>query len=114
MQNTVVALKREGKQTFNSLATGQQGALQFALKPLRNMFSRALVKAFAFKHRLRVEVLGTLLPFPIYDVLLSSSLICPGLFPDSSWDEATNLLRQSMDSPSLRTWDGKAPAFNAT
>ena len=113
MQNTVVALKREGKQTFSSLATGQQGALQFALKPLRNMFSRALVKAFAFKHRLRVEVLGTLRPFPIYDVLLSSSLICPGLFPDSSWDEATNLLRQSMDSPSLHTWDGKAPAFNA-
>ena len=43
MQNTVVALKREGKQTFNSLATGQQGALQFALKPLQNMFSRALI-----------------------------------------------------------------------
>ena len=27
MQNTVVALKREGKQTFSSLAAGQQGAL---------------------------------------------------------------------------------------
>ena len=26
MQNTVVALKREGKQTFNSLAAGQRGA----------------------------------------------------------------------------------------
>ena len=113
MQNTVVALKREGKQTFSSLATGQQGALQFALKPLRNVFARALVKAYAFKHRLRLEVLGTLRPFPIYDVLLSSSLICPGLFPDSAWDEATNLLRQSMDSPSLRTWDNKAPPFNA-
>ena len=113
MQNTVVALKREGKQTFSSLAAGQQGALHFALKPLQNMFSRALVKAFAFKHRLRPEVLGTLRPFAIYDVLLSSSLICPGLFPDSSWDEAANLLRQSMDSPSLRTWDGRAPAFNA-
>ena len=112
MQNTVVALKREGKQTFSSLATGQQGALQFALKPLRNVFARALVKAYAFKHRLRLEVLGTLRPFPIYD-LLSSSLICPGLFPDSAWDEATNLLRQSMDSPSLRTWDNKAPPFNA-
>ena len=113
MQNTVVALKREGKQTFSSLATGQQGALQFALKPLRNVFSRALVKAYAFKHRLRLEVLGTLRPFPIYDTLLSSSLICPGLFPDSAWEEATNLLRQSMDSPSLRTWDNKAPPFNA-
>ena len=113
MQNTVVALKREGKQTFSSLATGQQGALHFALKPLRNVFARALVKAYAFKHRLRLEVLGTLRPFPIYDVLLSSSLICPGLFPDSAWDEATNLLRQSMDSPSLRTWDNKAPPFNA-
>ena len=113
MQNMVVALKREGKQTFSSLAAGQQGALQFALKPLQNMFSRALVKAFAFKHRLRLEVLGTLRPFAIYDVLISSSLICPGLFPDSSWDEAANLLRQSMDSPSLRTWDGRAPAFNA-
>ena len=32
MQNTVVALKREGKQTFSSLASGQQGALQLALK----------------------------------------------------------------------------------
>ena len=113
MQNTVVALKREGKQTFSSLASGQQGALQFALKPLRNVFARALVKAYAFKHRLCLEELGTLRPFPIYDVLLSSSLICPGLFPDSAWDEATNLLRQSMDSPSLRTWDNKAPPFNA-
>ena len=45
--------------------------------------------------------------------MMFSSLICPGLFPDSSWDEAANLLRQSMDSPSLRTWDGRAPAFNA-
>ena len=77
MQNTVVSLKREGKQTFNSLAAGQQGALQFALKPLQNMFSRALIKAFAVKHRLRLAVLGNLRPFAIYDNLLSSSLICP-------------------------------------
>ena len=113
MQNTVVALKREGKQTFSSLASGQQGALQFALKPLQNMFSRALIKAFAVKHRMHLAVLGTLRPFAIYDSLLSSSLICPGLFPDSSWDEATVLLRQAMDSQSLRAWDGKVPSFNA-
>ena len=57
MQNTVVALKREGKQT-SSLASGQQGALQLALKPLQNMFSRSLVKSFSIKHNLRLSVLG--------------------------------------------------------
>ena len=112
MQNTVVALKREGKQTFSSLAAGQQGALQFALQPLQNMFSRALVKSFAVKHRLRLAVLGNLRPFALFDKILSSSLLCPGLFPDSSWAEASNLLRQAMDSPALRAWDGKVPSFN--
>ena len=66
MQNTVVALKREGKQTF-SLASGQQGALRLALKPLQNMFSWALVKSFAVKHRLRLRYWETsvCLPFLI-------------------------------------------------
>ena len=114
MQNTVVALKTEGKQTFSSLASGQQGALQLALKPLQNMFSRSLVKSFAIKHKLRLTVLGNLRPFALFDLLLSSSLLCPGLFPDSSWAEASDLLRQSMDSPALRTWDGKVPTFNPT
>ena len=86
MQDTVVALKREGKQTFSSLAAGQQGALQFALKPLKNMFSRTLIKAFAVKHRLRLAVLESLRPFALFEKLLSSSLLCRGLFPDSSWD----------------------------
>ena len=112
MQNTVVALKREGKQTFSSLAAGQQGVLQFALKPLHNMFSRALVKAFAIKHRLRLVLLGSLRPFALFEKLLSSSLLCPGLFPDSSWAEASDLLRQAMDSPALRAWDGKVPSIN--
>ena len=76
------------------------------------MFSRALIKAFAIKHQLHLAVLGNLRPFAIFDNLLSSSLICPGLFPDSSWDEASGLLRQAMDSPSLRAWDGKVPSFN--
>ena len=49
MQNTVVALKREGKQTFSSLAAGQQGAIQFALKPLQNMFSNAPARARPFR-----------------------------------------------------------------
>ena len=111
MQNTVVALKREGKQTFSSLASGQQGALQLALKPLQNMFSRSLVKSFSIKHNLRLSVLGHLRPFALYDLLLSSSLLCPGLFPDSSWAEASELLKQSMDSPTLRAWDGKTPTF---
>ena len=91
MQNTVVTLKREGKQTFSSLASGQQGALRLALKPLQNMFSRALVKSFAVKHRLRLTVLGNLRPFALFDKLISSSLLCPGLFPDSSWAEASDL-----------------------
>ena len=34
MQNKVVAIKREGKQTFSSLAEGQQGALALAFSPL--------------------------------------------------------------------------------
>ena len=112
MQNTVVSLKREGKQTFSSLASGQQGALRLALKPLQNMFSRALVKSFAVKHRLRLTVLGNLRPFVLFDKLISSSLLCPGLFPDSLWAEVSDLLRQSMDSPALRAWDGKVSTFN--
>ena len=100
MQNTVVALKREGKQTF-SLAAGQQGVLRFALKPLQNMFSRALVKSFAVKHRLRLVVLGSLRPFALFDKLISSSLLCPGLFLDSSWAEASDLLQQAMDKTGL-------------
>ena len=112
LQNTVVALKREGKQTFSSLASGQQGAIQLALKPLQSMFFRALVKSFAVKHRLRLTVLGILRPFALFDKLISSSLLCPGLFPDSSWAEASDLLRQSMDSLALRAWDGKVPTFN--
>ena len=114
MQNTVVALKREGKQTFSSLASGQQGALQLALKPLQNMFSRSLVKSFTIKHNLRLSVLGNLRPFALYDLLLSSTLLCPGLFPDSSWAEASDLLKKSMDSPTLRAWDGKVPTFAPT
>ena len=114
MQNTVVALKREGKQTFSSLASGQQGALQLALKPLQNMFSRSLVMSFAIKHKIRLTVLGNLRPFALFDLLISSSLLCPGLFPDSSWAEASDLLKQSMDSPALRMWDGKVPTFNPT
>ena len=76
------------------------------------MFSRALVKSFAVKHRLRLTVLGNLRPFALFDKLISSSLLCPGLFPDSSWAEASDLLRQSMDSPALRAWDGKVLTFN--
>ena len=76
------------------------------------MFSRALVKSFAVNHRLRLTVLGNLRPFALFDKLISSSLLCPGLFPDSSWAEASDLLRQSMDSLALRAWDGKVPTFN--
>ena len=46
-------------------------------------------------------------------MLLSSSLICPDLFPHTAIDDTSELLKQSMDSNVIRTWDGKVPAFQA-
>ena len=36
--------------------------------------------------------------------MFSSSLVCPGLFPQSVIDEATTLLHKAMDTQTVRDW----------
>ena len=77
MQNTVVALKREGKQTFSSLASGQQGALQLALKPLQNISTDGTSVSLWWK---RLENAFTPLLFILYFILFIHSAILHSQF----------------------------------
>ena len=89
-----------------------------SLPPLKNMLFRALIKAFAVKHRLRLAVLGSLRPFSVHDLLLFSSLICPDLFSLSAVDDATEIsdfetVHGYEWYPHLGRQVGKVPAFQS-
>ena len=106
----VFALKQESLLTFDSLALGQKWAVELSLRPLKNMLQRSMVEAFHTKQRLRNQILGCLRPFAVRDCLFSF-LICPGLFLQSAFDKASDLLKASMDSLNIRDWRDKIPSF---
>ena len=49
--------------------------------------------------------------YSLHDLLLSLSLICPDLFPRSAIDDAAEILKRSMDTNVIRTWDRRVPSF---
>ena len=109
IHHTVVAVKVEGKQPLSTLVQGSQEAIKLGTEQLETTFLRAILQAFKIKQRMRKQVLGMLRPYSIQQGLQSSSLLCPGLFPQSAIDQASTLLKEAMDKQTVRAWNGKNP-----